>query len=158
VPSAYPVPTLTSNVVASNFTGTTHEFKIVFDAETYALPSANPVHILTQIDTNDARRGDTSLSSMTASAAGGITYSRTVPLGHTDGGPVDGGPQAHTGSYTLEQSYDLFVFGSGNFEVKSGMVTTVVPEPAALVLAALSLPFLIASRRFARGKGSGKSA
>jgi hypothetical protein len=157
-PSGYLFPTLSSNVIASNFTGATHEFKIVFDAETYSLPSADPVDILTQIDTNDARRGDTSLSSMTASAAGGVTYSRTVPLGHTDGGPIDGGLHAHTGPYTLEQSYDLFVFGSGNFEVKSGIVTTVVPEPAALVSAMIGLPIFVACRRFARCGGQGKLA
>jgi hypothetical protein len=148
-PTSFLFPDLSTSVTATNFTGTTHEFKIVFDAETYTLPSANPVDILTQIDTNDARRADTTHpSTMTASAAGGVTFSRTVSLGNIDGAPVDGGLHAHSGSYTLEQSYDLFVLGSGNFQVKSGMVTTVVPEPATVILAMLALPFLIAAKRF----------
>ena len=148
-PTAYLFPNLSTSVTATNFTGTTHEFKIVFDALTYTLPSANPVDILTQIDTNDARRADTTHpSTMTASAVGGVTFSRTVSLGNIDGAPVDGGFQAHTGPYTLEQSYDLFVLGSGNFQVKSGMVTTVVPEPATVVLAMIALPIMIAAKRF----------
>jgi hypothetical protein len=146
----------TSEFKLTNSTGTPHHIVITFDAQTFTLPSANSVMIDTVFTTHDATgqlgNDPSRLSSLTASASGGVTYSRTAPLGQDDNPqfPVSSGPLSKSGGYSLHQIFDFWIADNpGGNSIYSEMLMDVgsgpgepTPEPWTVAGAASMLPIL----------------
>ncbi|HTQ40758.1 MAG TPA: hypothetical protein VMJ32_17180 [Pirellulales bacterium] len=148
-----------SEVGVNNTSSTTHHIQIVFTAETFDLPAATSVQIVTKLNSDDFTGMDLSqASTLTASTTGGLIFSRQVALQSGDSANVTSAPIALSGDYSMTETYDLWLKAGGT--VKGQMVMNVVaaaPEPPAIGLAIVALGGLFSGRRLLRRSSSGSN-